>query len=255
MLSLRHFTSSGSRGKKKPIISFQSPSKTGLFTALVSLSASFLQGSETPASLAVSSSLSCLPVALPAKLRTRKPSSGVVASAVNALVGLLLHGVPDSPPLTGAGLQHQQVAEVNVGGHDLQTASAGSIDDGLVLRGGRRVSASRMWQISVDLWTNNREQSLLQVNEVVLLEPFRSKKISRCFFPGWADTAKIKFEMKLRHQWGKKKDIFQFEDWDLSQRHWRTSDKPSSTQSVLIIKVSFAICYIFRKCIAQDSTD
>lgn len=49
---------------------------------------------------------------------------------------LLLHGVPDSPPLTGAGLQHQQVAEVNVSGHDLQTASAGSIDDGLVLRGG-----------------------------------------------------------------------------------------------------------------------
>lgn len=51
-------------------------------------------------------------------------------------MGLLLHGVPDSPPLTGAGLQHQQVAEVNVSGHDLQTASAGSIDDGLVLWGG-----------------------------------------------------------------------------------------------------------------------
>lgn len=50
-------------------------------------------------------------------------------------MGLLLHGVPDSPPLAGTWLQHQQVAEVNIGRHDLQTAPAGSINDGLVLRG------------------------------------------------------------------------------------------------------------------------
>lgn len=81
-----------------------------------------------PPSLAISS------------LQTRKASSSSVVSWAGGgggpLLGLLLHGVPDSPPLTRAGLQHQQVAEVDVGWHHLQAASAGSADDGLVLRGG-----------------------------------------------------------------------------------------------------------------------
>lgn len=51
---------------------------------------------------------------------------------------LLLHGVLDGPPLPRAGLQDQQVAEVNISRHHLQTAPRGSIYDGLVLQGRRR---------------------------------------------------------------------------------------------------------------------
>lgn len=53
---------------------------------------------------------------------------------------LLLHSVPDGPPLPGAGLQDQQVAEVNVSRHHLQTASRGSIYDRFILLSRRRGS-------------------------------------------------------------------------------------------------------------------
>lgn len=84
-------------------------------------------------------------------------------------MGLLLHGVPDSPPLTGTRLQHQQVAEVNIGRHNLQTAPAGSINNGLVLQGRdekKRQSvdkAEMLSHISVGLWTGIKKNTLLQV--------------------------------------------------------------------------------------------
>lgn len=47
---------------------------------------------------------------------------------------LLLHVVLNGPPLPGAGLQDQQVAEVNVCRHHLHTASRRSIYERLILR-------------------------------------------------------------------------------------------------------------------------
>lgn len=46
----------------------------------------------------------------------------------------LLHSVLDGPPLPRAGLQDQQVAEVNISRHHLQTASSSPIYDRFVLR-------------------------------------------------------------------------------------------------------------------------
>lgn len=62
---------------------------------------------------------------------------------------LLLHGVLDGPPLPRAGLQDQQVAEVNVSRHHLQTASRGSIYDRFVLQGRRRDSVLVSWGFTV----------------------------------------------------------------------------------------------------------
>lgn len=64
----------------------------------------------------------------------------VLLVPVNCARRLLPHGVLDGPPLPGAGLQDQQVAEVNVSGHHLETASRGSIDDRFILQGRRRDS-------------------------------------------------------------------------------------------------------------------
>ena len=47
---------------------------------------------------------------------------------------LLSHGVLDDPSLSGAGLEDQQVAKVNICRHDFQTAPCGSVYDGLVLK-------------------------------------------------------------------------------------------------------------------------
>lgn len=66
--------------------------------------------------------------------------SGAVAAPaslvhVESLRRLLHHGVLNGPLLPRAGLQDQQVAEVNVGRHHFQAASGGSVDEGLVLKG------------------------------------------------------------------------------------------------------------------------
>lgn len=50
------------------------------------------------------------------------------------MLWLLLHCVFDVPPLSGAGLKHQRVSEVNVSLYHLQTATRGSVDDRLVLK-------------------------------------------------------------------------------------------------------------------------
>lgn len=84
--------------------------------------------------------LICCP---PEKLRSgdsawKRPLVSLVP--VKLANGLLLHGVLDGPPLPGAGLQDQQVAEVNVGRHHFQAASRSSIYDGFALRGRSRDS-------------------------------------------------------------------------------------------------------------------
>ena len=66
---------------------------------------------------------------------------------------LLLHGVLDGPPLPRAGLQDQQVAEVNISRHHLQTAPRGSIYDGLVLQGRRRDGLLVLSGLTDGLWT------------------------------------------------------------------------------------------------------
>lgn len=76
-----------------------------------------------------------------------KTASGVVGPSEVGPLTLLLHGVLDGPLLAGAGLQDQQVAEVNVGRHHLQTAAGGSVYDGLVLHDGRRERALCCYQV------------------------------------------------------------------------------------------------------------
>lgn len=113
-----------------------------------------------PASLAVFSPL------VTVKLRTWK-SILDHPQQKTCPVGLLLHGVSDSPFLTGTGLQHQQVAKVNIGWHDLQTAPAGSINDGFILRRRRNVDKARQvcdnffFFFFCGLWIEDGEQSTL----------------------------------------------------------------------------------------------
>lgn len=105
---------------------------------------------------------------------------------------LLLHGVLDGPPLPRAGLQDQQVAEVNISRHHLQTAPRGSIYDGLVLQGRRRdgvlvfirfnrwtVNHMWLWRGETGLtWEDGSRLTFSGVNYSLLIVRKKKRKIS-----------------------------------------------------------------------------
>lgn len=174
-------------------------------------------GSRDPPPSLISRPPPLLSVTLPAKLRTRNPSTAEISP-----VGLLVHGVPDSPPLTGTWLQHQQVAEVNVGRHDLQTAPAGSIDDGLVLQGRDESSECQQGRNAVtDFRGFVDRQSRREKVRWCFSEPLRSKTKCLLFHSCWSSHFYPK-STNTTQMW--KKTEFLCEDWgELGEKHWRTS--------------------------------
>lgn len=70
----------------------------------------------------------------PRAVRSHDPFGPTRVRGICPPPSLLLHGVLDGPPLTGAGLQDQQVAKVNVSRHHLQTPARGPVYDGVVLQ-------------------------------------------------------------------------------------------------------------------------